>query len=1083
MKGLIFLLAFIVSSNLLAQTKAKNAYKQLIKGDYEKANELLSEVKSEDIRLEFYYVRALSNLKTANSKEVYFSIFNDLQKGNPELEKDPKELEDLLKNFDLNEESYLATKNRFYESAFNFYKGLDQTDAWKDHNKTYSSSPYLADAYDLESKAALRDALANGGNVEKLESVYQEYKNKEASKKAYDAWGELEFKATVALTNSEALRKFSASFAAHSRSKEAFSMARAIDYKVAMKDMSIATFEKFITTYEDGAEHAAVFNVLDSLYHKDLLLNFNDVAFEDYAKRFTEGPRRLELDSIFNHILFDKLASGNWEYAQEWHKKIKRNAASFGYEQVNRLTENLELTVLPFLNDRNSYSLGTVSGKPLTGDAASFKASTILRDGNALFRYQVGEKWGIFYLNAQGKIQQLTQAIYDDISTLTKHAYQVTISKTGGNDLKGSLNVLGEYIVPLDAYDLLTTLDNGNILAGKGMSYSLTHPLQGMLTSFINKTALTDGLLAAYDEKEVIREVYTLTGKSLAKGANLSIINLNQTINLKVDGKNFLVFKDSLIPSPSTEVIAFYLDSKNYISSKTPTGEKYSITASGVKGIEMSCDYLSVGDEVIVFNLTAGGNKLVSSRNLSEMLNNVSTASDLGGVYLTSNPSGNMNLIVPQQGKLTTTPVPFVNTPDPEVEFYGDGDMGDGYGDEGDDFFWIDGLDERYYPVSSPRPLFEWKERQTDLVPVNIGEYKGFINSSGELKIPSQFSYAQQFNGWAGQVFDQESNQLIIDTKGRQITQGNLSLWVNSNSFIYTEGDKTFEYTSTKQSAENGRTKEICTNCTVRQVLAPGVYEVDLDDFIGYVVTTNNQSQFLGAYPNSSFRKFKVNYDKLSSEYYSNEKSYYEMEALFDELNTPKDLTYGIALVKLRVAIDKGETDFTTILNELSSSSKFTLEERSAVYSQLFNHFYYQEDYYQAVTYLNQMKGIMDYDQFIQSYGTTAGFTYLRTNNRAEAKKIFESYTRYNEIDGWNQLGHIYFDESDFDMAIKSWNNALAAAKRSNSSYFWENGSVFVNLGAAFANKNNKVEMCKNYRAGMGFGNEEAARRFNSQCN
>jgi tetratricopeptide (TPR) repeat protein len=378
--------------------------------------------------------------------------------------------------------------------------------------------------------------------------------------------------------------------------------------------------------------------------------------------------------------------------------------------------------------------------------------------------------------------------------------------------------------------------------------------------------------------------------------------------------------------------------------------------------------------------------------------------------------------------------------------------------------------------------VFKWPGKYTDLVSVEIGESRGFVNQSGELKIPSQFSYTSPFDGWAAHVYDQASNQLIIDTKGKQIVQGYLSMWVNSNSFIYTDGDKTFEYTSTKQSAENGRTKEICTNCTVRQVLAPGVYEVDLDGFVGYVVNTNNQIQFLGAYLSSSFRKFKVKYDKLSYEYYTNEKSYYEMEALFDELNTPKDLMYDIAMVKLRIAMDRGETDFSSILNELSSSSKFDLEERSTVYTELFNHFYYQEDYYEAVTYLNQMKGIMDYDQFIQSYGGSAGFTYLKTNNRAEAKRIFESYTRYNEVDGWDRLGFIYFDENDFDMAIKSWNNALAAAKRSNSSYYWENGSVFVNLGASFANKNNKVEMCKNYRAGMGFGNEEATRRFNSQC-
>ena len=1081
MKGFIFLLAFIVSSNLLGQTKAKNAYKQFSKGDYEKANELLSEVKAEDIRLEFYYVRSLCNLQSANSKEVYFSIYEDLLKGNPELEKDPKELEDLFKSFDLNTASYDAAKDNFFKSAFNFYKGLDQTESWKDHNDKYASSPLLTDAYNLESLAALRDALANGGNPLKLKSVYEDYENMEASTKAYDAWGELEFKAAVALNNTEALRTFSESFSSHKRSEEAFSMARAMDYKVVMNDLSIPKLEKFISIYEDGEEHTAVFNALDSLYHKDLMLNFKDVAFEAYSKKFTEGARRLQLDSLFNTLLYNKLAEGNWEYVQEWDKRIKRNATSFGYEQVKRLSENLEVTVLPFLNDRNNYSLGTVSGKPLTGEAANFKAKTILRDGNSLFRYQVGEKWGILYLDSQGKIQQLTQAIYDDISSLTKQVYQVTITKPGGNNLSGYLNVLGEEVVPLGTYDLITTLENGNLLVGKGTSYSLLNPFKGKVNSFTNKTALTDGVLAVYDEKEIIREVYTLSGKSLAKGISISLKNLNQTINVKIDGKSFLVLNDSLVPSPSTELIAFYLDSKNYISSKNPDEQKYSITASGVKGIEMSCDYLTINEEMIIFNLSAGGHKLVSTRNLSEMLNNITTVSDLGGVYLTSNPSGSMNLIVPQQGKMTTTPVPFVNTPDPEEEFYGDGDGG-GFGGDGYDLFWISELDERSYSTSSPRSSFEWTEKYTDLVPVEIGETSGYVNLSGELILPSQFNYAQQFSGWTAQVMNEEGDYFIIDADGNPIAQGYLSQWVNSTTFLYGDGGKIFEYTSPKQSAENGRITEICSSCFIRQVIAPGIYEVDVDNFIGYVTKKNNQGQFLGEYLNSSFRKFKVKYDKLASEYWSSEKSFYEIDELIGELNTPKDLTYGMALVKLRIAINKSQSDFTSILDELSSYSKFDLEEKSSVYSQLFNHFYLEDNYYQAATYLNQLKALMSYDQFIQNYGSMAGFTYLKTNNRAEAKRIFESYTRYDEVNGWDRLGYIYFEERDFDMAIKSWNNALTAAKSSNNEYYWSNGGVFLNLGAAYANQNNKAQMCQNYRAGMGFGNEEATRRFNASC-
>lgn len=1086
MKNILFLSAFLFSITLLGQTKVKNAYKQIAKGDYAKASELISEVKPEDIKLEFYYVRALCNLKTANTKEAYFSIYEDLKKGDPSFVKDPKEIESLLKDFDLNAVSHDAAVVKFFEYAFNFYKSIDQTDSWKDHNDKYASSPFLTEGYNLESSAALRDALVNGGDMEKLKAVYLDYRGMEASNKAYDAWGELEFKVGVAQNNSEFLRKFSSEFSSHSRSNEAFAIARTLDFKVATIEKTISAFEKFLTFYKEGEEYKVVYNSLDSLYHKDLLLNFNDLSFESYAKKFTDGPRRLQLDSLFNQVLYEKLTFGNWEYSQEWNKKIKRNLLSFGYEQINRLIENLEVTVLPYLNDRNNYSLGTISGMALQGEAANFKAKTILRDGNSFFRFQIGEKWGVFYLDTQGKMQQLSQPIYDDISSLTKQVYQVTINKPDGKNLIGYLNVLGEYVVPIDNYDLTTLLENGNILAGKGINYTLHFPFTGKQNSFKNKVDVIGELLAEYDDKGIIREVYNKSGRSLARGVNLFVNYLNETNNLKVDGKNFLVLNDSLIPSPSTELIAYYLDSKNFISSKDPDGGKYSITLNGVKGLEFNCDYLTLQDDVIVFKLADSGYKLVSTKNLSDELTDLSTFSDLGGVFLTSNPTGDVQLIVPKQGKLHTTPLVFVNSPNPEEEFYGDeqhyAGSPDGYEDS---FFSIDDLEIQYLFPSNPRPTFEWKEIHTDLFPVEIGESYGFINSSGELKISSQFSYAQRFNGWTAQVtqvMDQELIQLIIDNKGTTIAQGYLNHWVNPYTFLYSDGNKVFEYTSLKQSADNGKKIEICSNCTIRQVIVPGVYELDVNGFIGYVINKSNQVQFLGDYLKSPFRRFKANYDKLVSDYWITEKSFTEVSRLIDELGAPKDVAYGIVLVKLRIAMDKGQSDFTSILNELNSYSKFDSEEKNSVFAQLFNHFYASENYSQALNYLNQLRAVMNYDEFIRNYGYYAGDTYLKTNNRSEAKRIFESYISYDDVSSRNQLGHIYFNERDYDMAIKNWNNALTAAKKSNKEFFWSDGNIFVNLGAAFSNQNNKTEMCKNFKAGMGFGNEEATRRYNAYC-
>lgn len=457
---------------------------------------------------------------------------------------------------------------------------------------------------------------------------------------------------------------------------------------------------------------------------------------------------------------------------------------------------------------------------------------------------------------------------------------------------------------------------------------------------------------------------------------------------------------------------------------------------------------------------------------------------DLGGAYLTSNSTRNVQLVVPKQGKLTAVPLPFVNSPDPEEEFYGDGHDGGGDGDGyALDLFYINELEMQYHDTSNPKSPFKLTEKYTDLVPVEIGDTYGYVNHSGELKIPSQYTYASQYDGWTAQVMDQEYKQGIIDTKGNPIAQGFLSNWVNSTTFIFNQDGKIFEYTSPKQSAESGKITPICVNCSVRQVIAPGVYEVDVDNFIGYVTTKNNQGYFLGEYLKSPFRKFKANYDKLVSDYWSTENDFYEVSSLIDELGAPKDLAYSMTLIKLRVAMDKDYSDFSSILDELASYSNFNLEERESVYAELFNHLYFQENYYEASEYLNQLMGLMDYDKFILNYGYTAGFTYKNINQIAQAKKMFQSYIRHDEVTSWDQLGHIYFDERDFAMAIKSWNTALTAAKNSSREYFWSDGNVFVNLGAAYANQNNKTEMCKNYKAGMGFGNEEAARRYNSQCN
>jgi tetratricopeptide (TPR) repeat protein len=168
-------------------------------------------------------------------------------------------------------------------------------------------------------------------------------------------------------------------------------------------------------------------------------------------------------------------------------------------------------------------------------------------------------------------------------------------------------------------------------------------------------------------------------------------------------------------------------------------------------------------------------------------------------------------------------------------------------------------------------------------------------------------------------------------------------------------------------------------------------------------------------------------------------------------------------------------------IQELKKFLEFTKDEKVRIYEMVAYHYDYEGEYSRAVEYYELLEELLP-ATFIERYGASAGDANLKSYNRSKAKEIFLRYTNYDERLAWDQLGYIYFEEQSFQSAIDSWKAALAAARRDKMESYWSSGSVFINIGAAYANLNNTDKMCEYYRIALGSGNEEAQRRYNYQC-
>lgn len=1095
MKKCILLFLLITSFFAFGQVKVRNAYKQFTKGDLGRAIELLNEANLEDATREFYYVRALCTAEAASTSEQFNGVYNDLLKANPSSEVDLKELERLEKNFDLNLTSFKVLEARFFALAFNYYQKSNSVLSWKEHNSRFGLSPFRDTALYFEGLSAFTEASANGGNKEKLQLVIRDYPTKSASRLAYNALGELEFAVANSANSSSVLRDFSTKYSKHSRSQEALNIARTMDFRRSMSEPSIDNLEGFVKMYSDSPERRAALSTLDSVYYESLLSGFDLSTFLAYHKQFTSGARRLKADSICNFNMHLDAIKG--QFAEDKWQKVSeiRSPKSYSYTLVNRLIENLNTTRVPYLNDRFNYSLRAIQSGSL--NPSIYQAEVILREGDSWFRVRKNSKWGLIYVDPKGSVEVIAEALYDDIGVRSNGScFQVERRNSVGAKEIGIIDGTGKWIVPIgEQFTDITFLENGKILA-TGSSWSeLTDVWSRSLIKFSGTLNRVNGanLLRENDAKGQIRAIYSLGGERLLLGTSISLIQHQGAglVNIKSDGKNWLVVSDTLVPSPTTEFVYFCQDSKNYISGKKT--EEWSlespltIVVNGVKKLFADANGFSLYPGFAVLWNGAGDGQVYATANFSQVVKNVKACYHANNVLAVQTSDAGVQLLRSTNSGYQTVAIAGATSVNNNVLYLEGDESGDpegwvtdegegGFSDEYDSEWYLEGLDVNF--VTSTRLFDQERELKTVLVPIEFASTNGVVDTMGRLVYNDERSLLGIHN-WVAEL---SSNELtLLDPNGMSLT-GSLVGWIDEYTFLYGKGSEIYIHQSNAKRFSQGTNVKLCEDCSVNGAISPGLFEVTFNGFPAFIQISGGKANILGNYLNSSYRGFASKFAELRDEYFEDDDpSYSTYSSSLDQLEAPSEFKYPLAVMKLKLALSLSSYEVSGCIQGLKKFLEFSRDEKISIYEMVAFHYYINSEYSRAVDYYALLEELLP-ATFIERYGAMAGEANLKSYNRSKAKEIFLKYTNYDERLAWDQLGHIYFDERSFESAIDSWKAALAAARRDKSEWYWSNGWVFINIGAGYANLNNNAKMCEYYRIALGSGNEEAKLRYNNQC-
>lgn len=1116
-----------------AQNNTKSAFKQFKKGNLEKANELLSEIESKgEQSLPYYYVKTLCILENASTPEDYKRVLYFILKSDPRSIVDSKEIKSLNKTYGLNDETYDELLTSFYRQVFLVYKSLNTAELWMDHNAAFASSTQLDSAFLNEANSVYQEIEPT---LEAYSSFCSKYKAGKYTEgivsEAYQKLVNLEFLRVEEEGDPELLFDFAYRYQSESHFKplveQAFSKAVSLDndskrlLKFAVKlngmgfdnlvsdarskafnldyslikteidsgSLQISSVKKFILNYPNQTAHCnAIRDHLDSLTFLRLTTNFTTENYAAYVSTFPSSNIKGSLDSLLNMYLYRYMMDDNLLAARDIHERFNRPESSYGYDLIQGLIENQKLSYVPALNKYDSYSFIRIEdqSKTLT-NIDGFKAEVILRDGYSFFRFKDSEGWGAVQIDKNGKVKELFRC--DEVSALTNNLYL-----TKSEDVYSVIATNGEVLVTSDTTRPII-LPSGNILVTGNESVIIDTWNKSKVEIDQFLSALNEYCLLArsgMSSNEIIA-LYDMYGKKLISGQKIEVERtIGNVQNLLVDGKRYVLHEDSIFKNPVNEYLVFYQDAQNMIYASRDgsyNGGIFTIIKDNTKEtLTARGSYLS--ENVIDFN-TDDGPQIYGLNSLTKIpLASIKNSRVVNGDVLVQSEFGFITLYK-QSDSGWFAPV-TLSTANGFYQF-----NEDEYGydeDYGSDPFNVSDNDVNTYSTANGIEFDVSNFDAPSVYAVVINDYLEYVNDQGKVVGPNYFSYAENFDAPYAQAYGSRDESIIINSYGDVKMYGYLKQWVSPNQFIFTNGNKYYEY-----NIRTKYTKEICSDCSVLKKIEEDLYEIEVDGKIAYLQTTNS-GKFLGAYLSSEDHMLRAHLSRLrdywlddsyrTSDYY---KYHLEEIKVSEEVNK-----YLLAKVKFKLALDLEKDMVSEVVAELENfdNEYFSDEERAEIYYSLALSFYNSRDYQKAILYyglLSTIKpeefnskyafriaqcyaAIKDYnnaEKYYKAWGETEvePYHYIRIadmyGEAGYSSLAIEYYKKYATIGESEQakametVGLIYFKDRNYSHAISSWKQCVPYYQERNMDY--KLGELYYNIASAYANSDMTSSACKYY--------------------
>ena len=1151
---------FLSVSVAHAQNSAKSAFKQYKKGNLEKANQLLDEIELKgEQALPYYYVKTLCVLESAATPEDYKRALYFILKSDPRSIIDPKESKSLNKIYELNAESYDELLSSFYRQVFLAYKSSNTAELWLDHNAVFAYSTQRDSAFLYEANSVFADMepaleeystfyskYIKGKYTEEIAiEAYQKRVNLEFLKVdesgnlellydfAYRYQKESQFKLLVGQACSKAIRfdddskrllKFAVRFNGagfENLVSDARLKAFNVDYVVLKTEvdsgtLSIQPVKEFILNYSNQTEACeAIRNNLDSLTFLRLTTNFNTDNYAAYISNFPSSKIRGSLDSLLNTYVYRIMMDDDLKTALDLYEGFNMPESSYGYDVIQGLINNRTLSYIPALNEYNSYSFKRIDGKSLSSDIDEFNAEVILRDGYSLFRFKDSDGWGVVQIDENRKVKELFRC--DEVSTLTNNLY---LTKSG--DVYSVIATNGEVLTTSDKTPPLI-LPTGNILVPGSKSMIIDPWNKSKVEIDHWLTTLNEYCLSAQSatSSNEIVALYDMAGEELISGRKLEVEGtIGSVQNLLVDGKRYVLYEDSIFKNPVNKYLIFYQDGQNMIYAsrdESYSGGTITIIKDNTKET-LVARWTNLYDDVIGFHTDEGVQiyslnsltkiPLASVQDYKVVNGDVLAQSEFGFVSLyKQSPSGWYSPIT------LSTANGFSLDGDFEEEYYEDGGDYEGENYELDPFSTSAFNDYAYYETTNGLRFDKSNFETPAVYPVRINDFMEYVNDQGKLIGPNYFRQTSEFNAPYTQAYDSKDESIIINSNVDDKVKGYLQQWVSPNEFIYSEGNKFYEYdVRTKYS------NELCSDCSVRKKIQEDLYEIEVDERIAYL-QTGRSGKFFGAYLSSEDHTLRAHLSKLNDYWREDSyKSHYEYMNHLDEIKVFKEVNkYLLAKVKLKLALALDKDKIPEAVGELENFDQeyFSDDERAEIYNSVATRFYNSDDYENAILYYGLLStirpeefnsiyalvvaecyaGIYDYENAEKYYMAWGGtfdepWHYSNIANMYKyagySSKAIEYYKKYAAIGEYerayamDKIGHIYFVDGNYSYAASSWKQCIRYyQKRGNDNML---GQLYYNIAASYANNDMTSSACKYYSLASDYG-QSLPNWYNYNCN